>query len=236
MPASSRAVSTSVLTKSVTGAPVTDFVKTEVLIALEEAAKQPHKRYLVFLDEFNRCQESARNALMPALDATRKIYHPIENRFLQIPDNVQFIAAVNRGNEFSATFGIDAAQLDRFAPLQMDYPPPEEEVRILQPRHPELSRKVIRLVVEIAEKIRKAPELSAGLSVRATDEACTYLKHPLIATQRSAMLPEVLKSSFCGRFSGKWNDVSTDAGAVWTVISRVLREKGASTEAASKTT
>jgi hypothetical protein len=29
---------------------------------------------------------------------------------------------VNRGSEFSGTFGIDAAQLDRFAPLQMDHP------------------------------------------------------------------------------------------------------------------
>jgi nitric oxide reductase NorQ protein len=210
---------------SSSGAPVTDFVKTEVLLALEEANEHSERRYLVFLDEFNRCQESARNALMPALDATRKIFHPIENRFLAIPDNVQFVAAVNRGNEFSATFAIDAAQLDRFAPLQMDYPPPEEEVRILGPRHAELSRKVVALVVEIADRIRKAPELSSGLSVRATDEVCTYLKHPLIATQRTVMLPEVLKSSFCGRFSGRWSDVSSDAGAAWAIIEAALREK-----------
>ena len=215
---------------SSSGAPITDFVKTEVLIALEEAATHPERRYLVFLDEFNRCQESARNALMPALDSTRKIFHPIENRFLAIADNVQFVAAVNRGNEFSATFNIDAAQLDRFAPLQMDYPPAEEEIRILQPRHAELSRKVVALVVEIADRIRKAPELSSGLSVRATDEACTYLKHPLIATQRTVMLPEVLKSSFCGRFTGKWSDVASDAGAAWAIIEAVFREKKLSEE------
>ena len=39
------------------------------------------------------------------------------------------------------------------------------------------------------------------------------------------MLPEVLKSSFCGRFSGKWSDVSSDAGAAWAIIEAVLREK-----------
>ena len=209
---------------SSTGSPVTDFVKTEILIALEEAGRFADRRYLVFLDEFNRCQESARNALMPALDSTRKIFHPIDNRFLQIPDNVQFIAAVNRGNEFSGTFGIDAAQLDRFAPLQMTYPPPEEEVRILRPRHPELGEKIVTLVVEVADRIRKAPELTSGLSVRATDEACTYLKHPLIATQRTALLPEVMKSSFCGRFGGRWHDLSSDAGAAWAIIEAVLRE------------
>src|SRR5262249_31594217 len=146
------------------------------------------------------------------------------NQFLAIPDNVQFVAAVNRGGEFSGTFGIDAAQLDRFAPLQMDYPPAEDEVQLLQERHPDLSKKIIKLVVTIADALRHSAELSAGLSVRATDEVCTYLKHPLIASDRSTMLPEVLKSSFCGRFSGRWNDVASDAGAAWGMIQNLLRE------------
>src|SRR5262249_12867682 len=142
---------------SSTGQPVTDFLKTEVLVALEEASQHPERTYLVFLDELNRCPESARNALMPALDSTRRIFHPIENRFLEIPRNVQFIAAVNRGSAFTGTFGIDAAQLDRFAPLQMGYPPVDEEVKILRPRHAELTDKIIRLVVEVAHRFPNAP-------------------------------------------------------------------------------
>jgi MoxR-like ATPase len=206
------------------GQPVTDFIKTEVLIALEESSRKPETRYLVFLDEFNRCQESARNALMPALDSTRRVFHPIENRFIPIPDNVQFIAAVNRGSEFSGTFGIDAAQLDRFAPVQMDYLPPEEEVKLLERRHPELSRSLIEQIVSIADQVRRAPELGASLSVRATEEACIYLKHPLMDNEQRRLLPEILKSSFCGRFSGRWDDVSSDAGAVWGVIQKAMRE------------
>ena len=110
--------------------------------------------------------------------------------------------------------------------MQMDYPTAQEEVRILEPRHPELGKRLIGLVVEIADRVRKAPELGTGLSVRATDEACVYLKHPLIASQRAALLPEVLKSSFCGRFTGRWSDVSSDAGAVWAIIENALREHG----------
>lgn len=185
---------------------------------------------MIFLDEFNRCQESARNALMPALDATRRLFHPIDNRFLQIPDNVQFIAAVNRGGEFTGTFGIDAAQLDRFAPLQMDYMPPDEEMKLLQNRHPELGKKVVKMVVEIACELRKTEGLSSGLSIRATDEACVYLKHPLIAADRSNMLPEVLKSSFAGRYNGRWSDGNTDAGAAWSVVEKNLRERREKTE------
>lgn len=209
---------------SETGQPVMDFVKTEVLEAIEAASTDRSRRFLVFLDEFNRCQESARNALMPALDSTRRIFHPIENRFIEIPENVQFVAAVNRGNEFTGTFGIDAAQLDRFAPLQMDYLPPEEEEKLLRTRHPELGESVA-LLVRIAHEIRRSEEIPGGLSVRATEEACMYLKHPLFENERSRLLPEILKSSFCGRFAGRHDDVSTDAGAVWSIIQRVLKEE-----------
>ena len=135
---------------SESGQPVTEFVKTEVLEALEQAAEHPERSYLVFLDEFNRCQESARNALMPALDATRRVFHPIENRFISIPDNVQVIAAVNRGSEFSATFGIDPAQFDRFAPVQLDYMPAGEEVKLLRQRHPELGLRLVETIVHTA--------------------------------------------------------------------------------------
>jgi nitric oxide reductase NorQ protein len=206
---------------SETGQPVMDFIKTEFLQALEEAGGHTKRRYLIFLDEFNRCQENARNALMPALDASRRVFNPIENKFLEIPDNVQFIAAVNRGSEFSGTFGIDAAQLDRFAPLQMDYLPPKEEVKLLRKRHPELGA-TLPQIVKIADTIRKSPEIAGGLSVRATDEACIYLKHPLFEKDRHRLLPEILKSSFCGRFPGRWDDVTTDAGAVWAIVESMV--------------
>jgi MoxR-like ATPase len=207
---------------SESGAPVTDFIKTDVLTALEEAGDRPDHRYLVFLDELNRCQESARNALMPALDSTRRVYHPIENTFIPIPDNVQFIAAVNRGREFTGTFGIDAAQLDRFAPLQMDYPPPRAEVEILARRHPQISAANLEIIVEVADAIRSAADLPGSLSVRATEEACVYLEHPLFAEDGKRALPEILKTSFCGRFPGRWDDVTTDAGTVWGLVRKTL--------------
>jgi MoxR-like ATPase len=207
-----------------TGHPITDFVKTEVLSALERSHAEPEQRFLVFLDELNRCPESARNALMPALDATRRVFNPITSSFLTIPDNVQFIAAVNRGREFSGTFGIDAAQLDRFAPIQMSYLPVPEEVNLLLARHADLGRKLVRTVVAVADRLRRSTELSAGLSVRATDEACVYLEHPLFAQDRWGSLTEVLKSSFCGRYSGRWDDLTTDAGLAWSTIESALKE------------
>ena len=205
------------------GQPVTDFIPTDLLTSLIQAIETPTAQYLVFLDEFNRCPEHARNVLMPALDTTRRLFNPIENTFLNIPDNVQFIAAVNRGNQFSGTFGIDAAQLDRFAPLQMDYLPIVEEVNLLAKRHPELTRGLIERFVTIANKVRTSADLQCGLSVRATEEVCIYLKHPLIEATQQKMLPEILRSSFCARFPGRWDDQHSEAGLVWHLIQEWLK-------------
>ena len=69
---------------SSTGQPITDFTKTDFLEALEQAAQDQEQRFLVFLDEFNRCQESARNALMPALDSTRNLLEQFSGLQVQL--------------------------------------------------------------------------------------------------------------------------------------------------------
>jgi hypothetical protein len=43
--------------------------------------------------------------------------------------------------------------------------------------------------------------------------------------EQSRLLPEVLKSSFCGRFSGRHDDLASDAGAVWAIVQAALRER-----------
>jgi MoxR-like ATPase len=207
------------LRSSPAGQPVTDFVQTEILEALLSASAAPEQHFLLFLDEFNRCQPSARNALMPALDSTRRVYNPVDNRFIEIPPNVQFVAAVNRGRQYSGTFGIDPAQLDRFAPLSIGYPPVEEEIRILTKRHPRASPGLVRRVVEIANTVRGSPDLGQGLSVRATEEACLYLSHPLLS---GGDLREILKSSFCGRFPGRHDDGASEAGIVYELVNKAL--------------
>jgi nitric oxide reductase NorQ protein len=37
-------------------------------------------------------------------------------------------------------------------------------------------------------------------------------------------VPQVLQSSFCGRFPGRHDDVTSDAGAVWAIVRKVLSE------------
>ena len=95
-------------------------------------------------------------------------------------------------------------------------------MKLLHTRHPELDKRLIETIVQIAHKIRLSPELTAGLSVRATEEACIILKHPLMEGQEQTMLPEVLRSSFGGRFGGRTDDAGSDAGLVWNTIEASL--------------
>jgi nitric oxide reductase NorQ protein len=60
------------------------------------------------------------------------------------------------------------------------------------------------------------------LSVRATEEACIYLEHELFADDGKRSLPEIMKTSYCGRFPGRWDDVTTDAGTVWSLVRATL--------------
>jgi len=208
---------------TVSGQPETVWIPTDILRALEAARENPHKRYLIFLDEFNRCREMARNGIMPALDATRKMYNPLTGSTIDIPDNVLWIAAVNNGAQFTGTTSVDPAQLDRFAPLKMHYPPEKEEVRILCERHPDVPRPQVERVVCAANAIRHDPNLRVDLSVRATEEVCLLLGHPNFQEFDRDAVPELLKTSFCGRFMGRWDDPSTDAGLVWQCIVRALK-------------
>jgi len=207
------------------GGAETVWVQTDILRAFEAARAAPRRRFLVFLDEFNRCREMARNGVMPALDSTRKMYNPITGKAEPIPDNVAWIAAINNGARFTGTTTVDPAQMDRFAPLKMGYPPEEEEVKILARRHPEVSRKAVRRVVRAANRVRGDRELGLDLSMRATDEACTLLGHPNFSDGADGdddVLPDILKDTFCARVQGHWSDASTDAGLMWKVVSAAL--------------
>jgi nitric oxide reductase NorQ protein len=208
---------------SESGQPETIWLPTDILRALEAAHAEPDRRFLVFLDEFNRCREMARNGIMPALDSTRKMYNPLTGSTIDIPRNVLWIAAINNGTQFSGTTTVDPAQLDRFAPLKMDYPPAAQEVRILCERYPGVPAKQVERAVAAANAVRSDASLGVDLSVRATEEICLLLGHPNFSEEfEGDPLPELIKTSFAGRYMGKWDDPATDAGLVWQCIVRAL--------------
>lgn len=203
------------------GGVATTFVPSPLLQTLDEAVAHPRRRFLVFLDELNRCPEEARNAIMPALDQSRILWDPRRGAFVPIPPTVLFAAAVNVGRAFSSTYGIDAAQIDRFAVLPVSWLPPEEEVRLLHRRYPTVDLARIQQLVAIATELRAEESLSVGVSVRATDEAADLLRAPHYATMETqAALLDVLTTSFCARFPGGLDEPHSEAAHALDLVRR----------------
>jgi MoxR-like ATPase len=203
--------------------PRTEWLPTEVLRAVVEANENPARRYLIFLDELNRTRSYALNGIMSAIDSTRRIFDPRINSYIPIPDNVQWIAAVNRGKSFTGTYQLDMAQLDRFAVLKMDYPPEKEEVRILARRYDMVPARHVRKVVAVAQALRAEPTIMTDLSMRATDEACLFLSYPIYQKKvaREDML-RILKTSFCNRLAGNVTEEGSEAHVAFGVIERMV--------------
>ena len=136
---------------------------------------------IVLLDELNRSPLAANNILFPCLDKRR--YLPIDiacdegERTIQIHENTVFFATANIGSEYSGTQAIDRALLDRFFPIELDYPQQEDEIKIIMLRTG-VEEKAATAIVRVSNEIRKQykdQELSSAISVRHTLQAASLV-------------------------------------------------------------
>lgn len=201
-----------------------EWLPSEVLKGVVEACENPDKRYLIFLDQLSRTHSYALNGIMRTIDSTRRIFDPRINSYVSIPDNVQWIAAVDWGKSITGIHHLElTAQLDRFAVLMVDYPPEKEEIRILSNRYGEVPARHIRKVVSIAQVLRSEVNIISGLSMRATDEACFLLSHPRFQKRlsRKSML-DILKICFCNRLIGNPAEEGSEANIAFGIIERMI--------------
>lgn len=93
---------------------------------------------VILLDELSRAPLMTNNILFPCLDSRRQL--PIEivdshhDRIVKVHPECTFIATANIGSEYSGTNDIDAALLNRFLPIQLDYLPANIEMEIVKIR------------------------------------------------------------------------------------------------------
>jgi MoxR-like ATPase len=132
---------------------------------------------IVLLDELNRSPLAANNILFPCLDKRR--YLPVDiacddcDRKIPVNENTVFFATANLGSEYSGTQAIDRALLDRFFPIELDYPQEQDEVQVIMLRTG-IEEKSATAIVRVSNEIRKQykeQELSSAVSVRHTLQA-----------------------------------------------------------------
>ena len=129
---------------------------------------------VILLDELSRAPLTANNILFPCLDSRRTL--PIEiadsknERTIKVHEKVTFIATANIGSEYSGTNEIDAALLNRFLPMQLDYLPEETEIKLIYKRTGvdiETIKKLMKFVTTVRTKYMSG-ELSKSVSTRET--------------------------------------------------------------------
>ena len=137
---------------------------------------------VILLDELSRAPLMTNNILFPCLDSRRQL--PIEiadshhDRIVKVHPECTFIATANIGSEYSGTNEIDAALLNRFLPLQLDYLPANIEVEILKIRTHIDDNSAIEVVSKF-NRIRSAykdSQISKSVSTRELI-ACGELIH-----------------------------------------------------------
>ena len=112
---------------------------------------------IILCDEVTRAPADAFNLVLPAMD--RQGYVSLDEaddaRVVYKGKHVAFFATANIGMEYTGTMAMDRAFEDRFAVvLDLNYPDPIAETRILAYRCPSVQKQVLSKLAEIAETQR----------------------------------------------------------------------------------
>lgn len=114
---------------------------------------------VVLLDELSRAPLMTNNILFPCLDARHELPLEIADsegpRSVKVHPDCVFIATANIGSEYSGTNEIDAALLNRFLPLKVNYMPIEHEINVLVKRCG-ITNVEAQTIVQFANLMREA--------------------------------------------------------------------------------
>lgn len=108
---------------------------------------------VICLDEFNRVQSDLHNSLFPLFDDSAKT--TVYKMPFKVGPNVIFVATVNIGYQYGATFEIDMAMFNRFEIMHEVLPLPYNvETSLIMNRVPDIALEDVETIVRIATAIR----------------------------------------------------------------------------------
>ena len=133
---------------------------------------------ILLADEINRTSPRTQSSLLEAMEERQVTIdgktHPLDGSF--------FVIATQNPIELEGTYPLPEAQIDRFLMrLELGYPTPEEEVRILETQVREHPVERLRPVMKI-EKLREMQERVR--EVRVSKEIQTYIVHLTTNTRK----------------------------------------------------
>ena len=141
----------------------TVFEPTEFARAIQQGNS------VIVLDEINRLEPWLHNTLFPLLDDDRAT--TIHNKRFEVADNTIFVLTLNQGVEFTGTFELDQAFMNRIsATVHVGQLPEESEIEVLTKRT-RVKTPVAREIVQVGRRLREVSarhEADVDCSTRAT--------------------------------------------------------------------
>lgn len=196
-------------------------IDSDLAAFIKEAIRNPHKIFLIMIDEYTRIEVNARDILLDVIEGTIRFLPLPNGERLVIPDNVRFMAAGNVGSRFTVQKQDDANK-SRWVILKVDYMPAEEEFKLLLSRYPHAPKEALRKAIDIANKLRDrrfakdSEKLSKGVSTRETDTVAMFL-------QGGEPLDRALKTGMVYQYDGDDRDETSEAFKVSKIIAESLK-------------
>jgi nitric oxide reductase NorQ protein len=123
-------------------------------------------RCVILLDELNRVENpKVMNSLFWLLDTRRQAWIDDLQRQVVVADGVVFFATLNEGVIFAGVDFVDTALRDRFAVINMEFPPADDEVNIIV-RKIGVSKEIAMILVNLADSVRSNPNIERKISTR----------------------------------------------------------------------
>lgn len=155
---------------------------------------------IILLDELSRAPLMTNNILFPCLDHRRTLNIEIAGstdvREVKVHPDCVFIATANIGQEYSGTNDIDAALMNRFNALQVDYLPIAIEASVLNVRTG-IDIESATKILNVANAIRNAyfnQSISKPISTRETLECAELVVDGFL-------IKDAIELIFCHKFS-----------------------------------
>ncbi len=161
----------------------TRYVKSDFVVAVETGA-------IILLDEWMRLHPRVHNNVMSLLDGTESVLLSDLNLTITRHPRTVFIGTTNIGAQFSGTFRMDWAMRERWSfTIERDFPPEDEEIRILTEHNPGCDADAASVLVNIAAKSRdlwRTGDLRSPISPRTLDNAAFLVASGM--TERAALM------------------------------------------------
>ena len=151
----------------------TRFIPSDLLTAITT----PGPRVLL-IDEVNRANGRALNALLPVLDGSGSVTNPMSGRREPVNPEVQIVVTANMGSQFLQVEPLDEAVRTRVAAwVEIDHMTEPQEKKLLMDRVPGLSEHSAGNLARLGAAIRRSAQSGAAHQPVSTRQLLAAARH-----------------------------------------------------------